>query len=289
MVSVSSTSIEFHRNRRNLHQCYSHRAMNQCRRLSITGVSVSPTGFWTIFKIPDQGYWPLQITHSTVDDTTLTSTPESLTILQLLAGIDMAGCILPPETLAKLVVLHAEENPESLYSKEITSVFNNSVQPSSLVTSDSLRNSIRWPRVTLDELALHPYLRMDVSISGVGSLSFAPSPRAFQAVQWNQGSASTSNFLPIALALRYHSPIIVHETPATTLQSIRDYFPYYSSIKKLHRTSKSVTTLEQSFQLEKLRGALKIALQKGDISAEHKIRTKIYELGGKESEENADC
>jgi hypothetical protein len=288
VVSISLNSLEFCRKGRNLHQCYSHRAMDQCRRLSISGVSVSSTGFWTIFKIPGQGYWPIQITHSTMDDVTLTTTPESLTILQLLAGIDMAGTILPPETLAKLVVLHAEENPESLYSKEITAHFNNSVKSSSLLANDSQRNSFRWPRVSLDELALYPTLRMDVSISGIGSLSFTPSSRAIQAVQWNHDSVSTSNFLPIALALRYHSPIILHKIPTTVLRSLKEHFPLYSSIQKLHRTSTSVTLLEQSFQLEKLRGALKIALQKGDIVAERKIRSKIYELGGKESEENAD-
>ena len=60
---------------------------------------------------------PLPMTHDPQDAYASTS-PESLTIIQLLSGVDMAGAILPPETLAKLVVLSCEQRASTRWSFE---------------------------------------------------------------------------------------------------------------------------------------------------------------------------
>jgi hypothetical protein len=97
---------------------------------TISGVSVSPTGFYvmlqlgTIRKDDDDddmqntgnpfvakkllphsySYVAVPITRSRRDAVAAT-TPQALTMLQLLAGVDMAGAILPPELLSQLVVV----------------------------------------------------------------------------------------------------------------------------------------------------------------------------------------
>jgi len=60
---------------------------------------------------------PLKMTNDPADAYAATS-PESLTLCQLLSGVDMAGAILPPELLGKIVVSHIEDKLESLYEDE---------------------------------------------------------------------------------------------------------------------------------------------------------------------------
>ena len=57
------------------------------------------------------GILPLPITRDPQDAYAATS-PQALTLIQLLSGVDMAGAILPPETLSKMAVLHCELVPE---------------------------------------------------------------------------------------------------------------------------------------------------------------------------------
>jgi hypothetical protein len=80
----------------------------QRRRLQVAGVSVSSTGFYVILQANATHCFPLQVTDAAIDESSATS-PQALTILQLLARVDMAGAILPPDTLAKIVVLTLEE------------------------------------------------------------------------------------------------------------------------------------------------------------------------------------
>jgi hypothetical protein len=51
---------------------------------------------------------PLKMTNDPADTYKATS-PESLTLCQLLSGVDMAGAILPPELLGKIVAYHIED------------------------------------------------------------------------------------------------------------------------------------------------------------------------------------
>ena len=252
--------------------------MTQCRRVSVAGVSISPSGFWAMLGIPGGGYWPLQVTTSDKDSHSAT-TPEALTVLQLLAGVDMAGAILPPDVLAKLVVLHAEENPQALYARQLTALIE---LPGNIAsyseTNEWQRSKMRLPQVTLDELTLNP-LRLDATIKGLGPLSFTPSSSSIQAVCYNFDPQSSTEFISLALALRYRAPIIVHETPNNTLTSVADQFPLFSSIEGLHRTSARVSkNLETGLEIHKLHGALRLARQRGDTEAERKIRAKVEEL-----------
>lgn len=101
------------------------------RRAQISGVSVSNTGLYVILRIPlvtfnnsssnsnigaspldntpdKYNYIPIQVTDDPLDCNVSVSSPEALTILQLLSSVDMAGPILPPELLSQLVVLTCE-------------------------------------------------------------------------------------------------------------------------------------------------------------------------------------
>ena len=82
------------------------------RIAAFTGVSVSPEGFQLMLEMATSGkFLTVPITLSGQDDVAATSA-ESLTIIQLLNGVDMGGMVLPPETLSRLVVLHCEEKAQ---------------------------------------------------------------------------------------------------------------------------------------------------------------------------------
>jgi hypothetical protein len=98
----------------------------QLESLQVAGVAVSCTGFWVILQVSTSqsprlsttqewqpsrtsSFLPIQITNGTMDATTATS-PQALTVLQLLAGVDMAGAILPPTLLSEIVVRTCESN-----------------------------------------------------------------------------------------------------------------------------------------------------------------------------------
>jgi len=71
--------------------------------VSIHGLSVTPSGFVALLRCtaPDR-ILPLTITRSSTVDVTKVQSPEALTLLQLWQAIDMAGPVLPPETLDRL-------------------------------------------------------------------------------------------------------------------------------------------------------------------------------------------
>ena len=284
------TSTNFRQSqKKKLHKCaMSHRTMTQCRRVSIAGVSVSPSGFWALLGIPNGGYWPLQITTSP-DDEKCATTPEALTVLQLIAGIDMAGAILPPDVLAKLVVLHAEEERQSLHSKQVTALVEPFL-PESVAsyseTNDWQRSRVQLPQVTLDELTLNP-LRLDVSVKGLGPFSFTPSSASIEAVCYGDSfdPNSSTDFVSLSLALRYKAPIIMRGTPpppTNTMTCITDHFPDYSTVERLHVMSSSnnkvTKNIETGFEIHNLSGALRMAMERGDVIAEEKIRAKLQEL-----------
>mmetsp|Transcript_16705 Transcript_16705/g.25229 ORF Transcript_16705/g.25229 Transcript_16705/m.25229 type:complete len:320 (-) Transcript_16705:142-1101(-) len=258
----------------------SHReaSLTQCRRISIAGVSVSPQGFWAFLRIPDEGYWPLQITHNTEDAYSSTSA-ESLTLLQLISGVDMAGAVLPPDILAKLVVLHAESQPTALHSQDILKLLKlpEGVDNYS-ETNQWQRSRVTLPQATLDELTLHP-LRLDVTVKGLGPLSFVPSEPHLKQVCWSYDEASR-DFISLALALRYKAPIILQEElPSKTIEEVENRFPMYSSVEKLQSTSARVTkNIERGFEIHKLSGALRLAIEKGDTAAAAKIQQVLDKL-----------
>lgn len=82
-------------------------------RVRIDGVSVSAKGFHVLVETSRGQIVPLKVTNDPADSQQATS-PESLTICQLLSGVDMAGAILPPEALSRLLVHHVEEKWQDL-------------------------------------------------------------------------------------------------------------------------------------------------------------------------------
>ena len=63
----------------------------------IHGFSVSSKGFVALLAdTPRSRLLPLKVN---AEDTTSAQTPEALTLLQLLQGIDLGGAVLPPELL----------------------------------------------------------------------------------------------------------------------------------------------------------------------------------------------
>ena len=81
------------------------------RRTAIKGISVSPSGFLTLLETRSTSpktpkiILPIRMT-STSKDAFATTTAESLTICQLLSGVDMAGAILSPDVLKHIVGLY---------------------------------------------------------------------------------------------------------------------------------------------------------------------------------------
>jgi hypothetical protein len=170
----------------------------QRRRLQVAGVSVSSRGFYVILQANASHYLPLRVTDDAMDESAATS-PQALTILQLLARVDMAGAILPPDTLAKIVVLTLEEEidqqqqQEDFDEKELRNSpstlasntpvgsavlelvqerlnkldYTNATTYSELLEYPWLQSRVSLPTVTLDEL----FLSLQRSESGSSSAS----------------------------------------------------------------------------------------------------------------------
>jgi hypothetical protein len=147
-------------------------------RLNVSGVSVcsEPPGFFLLLET-NTGTLPLQVT-SDPQDAYATTSPQALTVIQLLSGVDMAGPILPPETLAKLLVLSCESIPEPFLEEpqqqvleyvqksllrvraaaaanvEDTTTTATATPPLFSETHPWLQSKCQLPQVTLDELIL---------------------------------------------------------------------------------------------------------------------------------------
>ena len=127
---------------------------------------------------------PLKMTNDPADAYAATS-PESLTLCQLLSGVDMAGAILPPELLGRIVRCHIEEKLDSLYDDDDdeddepeNAVFTPVLSPIEIKIWEYLNNQeallreqnlfgppqtvrssspqIPMPQITLDQLTLVP-------------------------------------------------------------------------------------------------------------------------------------
>lgn len=88
------------------------RQRRQWRRLQFAGVTVSPDGFRAVLRLNDTHCsLPPPVSDDVLDQSSASS-PQALTLLQLLAGVDMAGPVLPPDALARIAVLSLEEEEE---------------------------------------------------------------------------------------------------------------------------------------------------------------------------------
>lgn len=88
------------------------------RRTHVKGVSVSPIGFVMLYQTPNNMVLPFRVTSSS-QDYHFTTTPESLTLCQLLSGVDMAGAILNPDMLKHIVGLHCSMSYDEESRNEI--------------------------------------------------------------------------------------------------------------------------------------------------------------------------
>jgi hypothetical protein len=346
-------------------------------RLRINGVSVSPKGFHVLLesttgkrsgrsdagerdsneknlqkssketeKAPTNNgknsVLPLKMTNDPADAFAATS-PESLTLCQLLSGVDMAGAILPPELLGTIVACHVEDKLDALYEddedkiepndtkKKDEATFTPVVSPiegkiweylqnqqallreqnlfgSSQQSADSSSSSFRvqMPQVTLDQLTLRPSseegsssstwqcklecalpewkerIVVDVRSDLVASLAYNYDPEA------------SPLFTCIALALRYKAPIVLEDSQTPQTNQLGDSywsskdeldrdFPQRTTLENLQQQSTRVTqNIEKGFEINKLTGALQIAMRLGDKAAAEKIRAKLDEYDSME-------
>jgi hypothetical protein len=210
-------------------------------RAAFSGVAVSPTGFWVMFQVGVDQYWPVQVT--AVTETTGASkvtSPEALTLLQLLAGVDMAGAILPPDILARIII-GVCDNDTTKDSGGIADLVRRSsnwpdqtqapVDAAYLDLPDWWQSRIRLPVCTLDEIHYQESESSDGSsgtweyqcqVRDVGPQTVTPTCNVLQKVAWSDPATTvaaddedsedvTCNeqaaFFALALALRYKAPI----------------------------------------------------------------------------------
>jgi len=252
------------------------------RRISIAGASVSPTGFWVVLDMADNQYWPVQVT-SSQEDTAAATSIESLTLLQLISGVDMAGPILPPEVLSQLAVIHAENNKSdnSLQALSQQLKLPDGIPYSEL--NEWQKSKLRLPQVTLDgvivtinEGTTQWTLQCASPDASIGSFDFSP-----QICQVDRDNAIAVAFASIALALRYHAPLTLQQQQDNTLSlytlnQIQTKFPLYNSVEQLKKPANRVqSNLQRGFEIHKLTGALKLAMERGDEDAAERIREAL--------------
>lgn len=158
-------------------------------RAAFSGVAVSPMGFWVMLKVAPDQYWPVQVTAiastAVIADrpAAQVTSPEALTLLQLLAGVDMAGAILPPDILARIIIgvcdndLHNDAYADN--SNNSNNVIRALVRRSSnwqqapvntayLDLPDWWQSRIRLPICTLDEIRYQETVGTSTSSAGGG-------------------------------------------------------------------------------------------------------------------------
>eukprot|EP00541_Cyclophora_tenuis_P017116 CAMPEP_0116572478 /NCGR_PEP_ID=MMETSP0397-20121206/18200_1 /TAXON_ID=216820 /ORGANISM="Cyclophora tenuis, Strain ECT3854" /LENGTH=320 /DNA_ID=CAMNT_0004100815 /DNA_START=173 /DNA_END=1135 /DNA_ORIENTATION=+ len=249
------------------------------KRLSLAGVSVSPQGFWVIYSVPEEGFWPVQIT-STEEDASAATSPEALTILQLISGVDMAGAILPPDILARMSVLQSEQR-DDFVSRSIITYVKDSL-PKGANYSEShpwFQSRVRLPQVTLDGVQMNP-LSLECVSRGIGQFSLTLTEDILKAVCFNYDEVGSETFMAVALALRYKAPIqVTGEVETIDQEELSKTFPLFKSADNLFESSKRVTkSIERGFEYHKLSGALRIAMERGDQVAAERIQEKLDEF-----------
>jgi hypothetical protein len=189
-------------------------------RAACSGVSVSETGFWVILRVASDKYWPVQVTTSVADQTAAAS-PEALTLLQLLAGVDIAGAILAPEILARIIVgvcdtyeydeygIDQKGNCNSQRIRDLVRRSSNWPDQAPVAKSAYLelpewtQSRIRLPVCTLDEIQYHQETGNDGSDGGgiweyqcqvqdVGPQTVIPTCNVLQKVAWSDADPLTA-------------------------------------------------------------------------------------------------
>lgn len=321
-------------------------------RLSFLGASVSPIGFVALLstssKNGESKVLPVPIS-STSDDEFSACSVESLTFLQLLAGVDMASeGILPVQILQRIVALHCslyneERENDELVSEASGNIGNRDALDVMQKALDGLnyasatpwqRVRVKLPKVGLNEVRIIPYQQTNhdsetkpnektsesnssANVAFILECTVEGKPLSIQLslplVQDLFSSASLSctemtdsvvNFYSLSLAARYKVPINISSSSLTSLSSyilyhvdgnnmdnkfskeasndkmfLQETYPKWKSATSLQfQSSQVVKTIERGFEANRLDGALRIAIEKGDKNAEEKIREKMKEF-----------
>lgn len=223
-------------------------------RAAFSGVAVSPTGFWVMLRVAPDQYWPVQVTAvKTIATATASNnrpavtSPEALTLLQLLAGVDMAGAILPPDILARIIigVCDEEDNANANANFNSNRIIRDLVRRSSnwpdqapvdaayLDLPDWWQSRIRLPICTMDEIQFYQETSTSTNGGGGGTWEYqcqvqdmgpqtvTPTCSVLQKVAWCDPADAAADdeetedvpcreqaaFFALALALRYQAPI----------------------------------------------------------------------------------
>jgi hypothetical protein len=216
-------------------------------RAECYGVSVHETGFWVILRLAEDAfwpdpdlYWPMRVTTSVA-----ATSPEALTLLQLLEGVDLAEAILAPEILARIIVGACDE-------------------------LDDNQSRIRLPVCTLDEIVYHEIStsrgahggiwEYECQVQDVGPQTVIPTCNVLQKVACSDVDPVTAAataaaaaaavdeetdhepcgeqaaFFALALALRYQAPIrlsliddLIINCPLLSHDQVVEEFPLYRS------------------------------------------------------------
>ena len=229
----------------------------------------------------------------------------------------MAGAVLPPDVLARMVVLHVVQNGEQSSSSAFSAnddddklqKLRNAIhksQPPQDHDDDDSSGSYDWqqlpelPTATLDQLTLVQnnqdeeswHCRFQVRLDQYDlQLEFQPSPESLKQLQiCSEAYETTEAWWGLALALRYKAPIVVESSSndrnkypkATSLDELQNQFPQLLTAQTLHSNAQRLTTnIETAFaetKHSKWYKALEIAHQKGDIQAAEKIQALIHQL-----------
>ena len=267
-------------------------------RISIAGASVSPTGFWIVLQVTDNSYWPVQVTSSKEDTASATSI-ESLTLLQLISGVDMAGPMLPPELLSQLAVLHAENSSnDDVIVKNLLQFLKlpDDADVAYSELNEWQRSKIRLPQITLEGIVVELHRKQNSNCWTLTCASpdigkFVFSPRIHVK---DDDNAIAVAFYSIALALRYRAPLFFQPPLNTTteengsflfysLDQIKNKFPLYYSVEQLKKPSNRVqSNVQRGFEIHKLTGALRVAMERGDERAASNIRKRLDQFDSME-------
>ncbi|OEU11343.1 hypothetical protein FRACYDRAFT_245663 [Fragilariopsis cylindrus CCMP1102] len=229
---------------------------------------------------------PLKMTTDPADTYQATS-PESLTLCQLLSGVDMAGAILPPELLGKIVVYHIEEkysnydheeddhdeeeeNEQQVLLEENYSSESSSSDFSSSSSSISYRDAYPW----LQSRIRLPQQQQQQSSQG----QQLPSQKEEGNDESNNQDALNDTTTYVDSSSRSSSSSSSNTAAATywSRDELDRDFPQRLGLRSLQQQSTRVTdNIERGFEIHKLTGALQIAKRLGDEAAAVQIRAKL--------------
>ncbi len=277
-------------------------------RLQISGVSVSPKGFHVLLKqsMDPPSYLALKVTNDPAD-AFAASSPESLTLCQLLSGVDMAGAILPPELLSKLVVYHIEEKKQQHdpLTRQEQKILDSVQDGLSKTSQDSYKdahvwfqNRIKLPQITLDQLTLIPckgtkknnkkvnwQCRLECALPEWKDRLVIPQvrPEILESLAFQYDPDSTLLFVCLALALRYKAPIVLStetmSSPQTTdVAPIEDDTTVLSSSSSKAMFTLTLQDLEKAFPQRTTVG--KLQQQSTRVTANIERGFEIHTLQG---------